>query len=139
MNNFEDESMRLAGWLRHAAEQAEAHVEQADRLIRAVVTTGHLAPGVIVGPAVLQHDYHPDAGREDSALVARLILHAPRGLGVAWWDVDVHYERSQEEGALEEDARCGFVPFAECEIAVKASCLPHIAGLLLEMRSRLRS
>ena len=102
-----------------------------------MVTTGHLHPGVIVGPAVLQRGYHPDAGRDDSSLVARLVLHAPRGFGVAWWDVDVHYERAQEEGALEEDAACGFVPFAECNAAVKAACLSHIAGLLLEMRSRM--
>ncbi len=87
----------------------------------------------------MQRDYHPDAGRDDSALVARLVLHAPRGLGVAWWDIDVHYERAQEEGALQEDAAGGFVPFAECEAAVKALCLPRIAGLLPAMRGRMSS
>jgi len=138
MNDSDDEYLWLAARVLHAAEQAEAHVEEADRLIRAAVTTGHLAPGVIVGPAVRQCDYHPSAGRDDSYLVARVVLHAPRGLGVAWWDLDVHYDRAQELGALEEDASCGFVPFAECEPAVKAACLSHIAGLLLEMRNRLK-
>ena len=137
MSDSDNEYLRLAVWVLYAAEQAEAHVEEADRLIRAVVTAGHLFPGVIVGPAVMQRGYDPAAGRDDSARVARLVLHAPRGLGVAWWDIDVHYERAQEEGALEEDAQCGFIPFAECETAVKAACLSHIAGLLIEMRSRL--
>ncbi len=139
MSDFEEEYLRMAAWVVHAAEQAEARVEEADRLIRAAVTAGCLAPGVIVGPAVRQCAYPAADGRDDSSLVARLVLHAPRGLGVAWWDVDVHYERAQEEGALEADAAGGFVPFAECEAAVKALCVPHIAGLLLEMRSRLSS
>ncbi len=44
MSDFYDKYLRLAAWVVHAAEQAEAHVEEADRLIRAVVVTGHLSP-----------------------------------------------------------------------------------------------
>ncbi|WP_020476067.1 hypothetical protein [Zavarzinella formosa] len=137
MNDFEDEYMKLVGWLHHAAEQTEAHIEKANRLIRTLGASGLLVRQAILGPVILQQGYHPDAERPESSQFVQIVLDVPRGIGIVRWDMDVHYELSQEPGALAADAPSRFVPFDECPVAVKALCFPHIARLLDDMQERL--
>ncbi len=136
MNDFDEERSRRPGWLHHLAEQAEAHVEKANRLIRAIGDAGRPARLTILGPAISQEDYSPESGRPDSSLFVHVVLDVPRGIGIVRWDMDVHYELSQTPGALERDAPGLFVPFAECPVDLRARCFPHLAGLLLELRKR---
>lgn len=136
-SEFDDEYVRLTIWLHHAAEQAEAHVERANRLIRKLTDSGLLAEGVILGAVIYERRYIPGQGRSDSAQLVQAVLHLPKGLGVVLWDSEEYVQLEPQQHVLEEEVMSKFSPFAECELAIKALYLPHLPELMDKLRKRL--
>jgi hypothetical protein len=137
MNDFDDEYLRLTIWLHHTAEQAEAHVERADRLIRKLADSGLLTKGVILGPIIHQRGYTPGAGNSDSAQFIQAVLHLPNGLGVVLWDMEEYLDLDHQLDGLELAAMNKFEPFVECELATKALFFPNVPTLMDKLRKRL--
>jgi hypothetical protein len=137
MSDFDDEYTRLTIWLHHTAEQAEAHVERADRLIRKLTDSGLLAEGVILGPIIHERGYTPGRGGSDSAQLIQAVLHLPKGLGVVLWDSEEYVQLEPQHDGLEVAAMSRFSPFAECDLAIKALFLPHLPDLMDKLRKRL--
>src|SRR5579871_6994312 len=138
MNKPDDDLHRFADRLYHAAEQAEAHAERVNRLVRRLADTGILADDVVLGPVIQLRDYHVTERRTDSAQVVQSVLSLRHGLGVALFDLEEHLLFEKEGDELRITARTRFIPFAECDIVTKALLLPHIRAFVEQLRKRLQ-
>lgn len=137
MDNSDDDLQRFTDRLYHAAEQAEAHAEQVNRLVRRLDETGAVVPGIILGPIIQENEYSRSQGPSDSAQAVQAALHLSKGLGVVFWDVE-QYAAIKSEYEIQLEAMRQFVPFNECKLVVRAALLPHIQALVSAIRKHLR-
>jgi len=137
MDNSEDDPQRITDQIYHSAELAEAHAERLNRLVRRIGEAGALPAGTILGPVIQENEYDPRQDSSDSAQVVQAVLHFPKGLGVVFWDTE-EFAAIKEEGEVQIEAMRQFVPFGECELAVRAAFLPHLQAFIAQLRKRLR-
>jgi DNA invertase Pin-like site-specific DNA recombinase len=64
-------------------------------------------------------------------------LPVPDGLGVVLWDSEEYAQWRDIPQGLEAEARSAFLPFEQCDAALKALLLPQIEPLLQPLRRRL--
>ncbi len=127
----------MNAFIRHNCEQAEAKVEEVNLLVRQLGETGLRDSAVFLGPVIAHLPYPPSSGRSDAGRVVLAMLHVPLGIGAAIWDSEAYCDLERIDNGLESEAALAFMPFAECEPAVKALLFRHIEPLLAQLMERL--
>jgi hypothetical protein len=133
-----DRLKALNATIARACEQAEAHITEANRLVDQLAQSGLPNPTILLGRVVLRRAYSPRPGGDDSGEVLQAALAVPGGFGIVAWDSEELAELSEMPDTMESVARGYFIPFADCEPALRGMLGKQAERLLVELFEQIK-
>lgn len=125
-----DSLQKLNVNIRQRLEQAETYVPVLNAQLEQLGVIDLVNGITLLGDVIHERPYADGSGREESAELVQAALLAPEGFGVAIWDLEEYVANQKSPSGSEVDARLRFVPFEQCNSAVKALLLPQVRPLL---------
>lgn len=125
--------------IRQQAQQTEAKVEHINVLLRELHRNGAVGDRVVVGPVLFTRAYPPVLGGSSTGEIIQAMLTLDGGIGVAFWDSEVHAELSRIDEGLDSLAKMAFIPFHECDPALQAALCPHVEAMVAQLWRSSRS
>lgn len=123
--------------LRLQLDQAEARIPAINDLIEQLGAIDLLCEAALLGLVIYERHYDLSKGPRDSGQVLQSALMIPGGIGVLLWDTDEYLAFRSDPDPNEASLFLKFVPFDDCEGAVKALLLPQIEPLMELLMNRL--
>jgi hypothetical protein len=118
--------------IRHSMEQAEAKVNELNRLIAQLADSDLLGEEVFLGKA-REVPQGLDIDESDSGRVIQAVLLVPEGFGVCQWSSEKDFAHDRGSATFPKKARRRFCAFHQLTSADKAFLLPYIEMLLDEL------
>jgi hypothetical protein len=116
--------------MERAEQEAGRWMKGVNTLLARLGASGFVNHTVVLGPVIHQRGYAPPRGIWEVGEVIQAALLVPQGIGVVVWDVEEFLNLRGSEQGLEGDAAAHFVPFEECDLALRALLLPRLPALL---------
>lgn len=123
--------------LRLQLDQAEARIPPINDLIEQLGAIDLLSEAALLGLVIYERHYDLSHGPRDSGQLLQSALMIPGGIGVLLWDTDEYLAFRSNPDPNEAALFLKFVPFNDCEGAVKALLLPQIEPLMELLMKRL--
>lgn len=124
--------------LRGRFEQAEAQIPPINDQIARLSRVRLLHKTALLGPVIYQRNYSDVNGPHESGQILQVALLIPGGIGIVSWD-SKEYAALREPGRPPEaEAFRYFLPFDECDPAIRGLLLPHMEPLLEQLVLRIQ-
>jgi len=135
--SFVERLRQLNLTLRVQLDQAEARIPGINDLIQQLGAIDLLNDAALLGLVIYERHYDLSRGPHDSGQVLQSVLMIPGGIGVLLWDTEEYLAFRSTPEPDPTTLKLKFVPFDDCEGAVKALLLPQVQPLMELLMNRL--